>query len=325
MNNENDLISVIIPVYNVEKELRRCLDSIIGQTYRNLEIILVDDGSTDKSGSICDEYENKDSRTKVIHKRNGGLSDARNCGIEIATGNYITFVDSDDYVTADYVEYLLMEAKKNGADVSIVSHKKIWNENDQLNDVKEIQKIFTPIEAVEDLFYQRHIETSAWGKLYRRNIFQNIRFPVGLLYEDLATTYLLLLNSKKIVWSNAKKYYYFQREDSIMYREFSEKKMDRIHISEEILDKVHLQYPELEKAAISRTFISCIQVFRELAMQNKEYIELQKEILAGIKKYRAIVLTDSRSKNMTRIIALASFAPSQVLIIFGKLYKRVYK
>ena len=170
------LISVIIPVYNVELYLRRCVDSVINQTYKLLEIILVDDGSTDSSGKICEEYSKTDNRIKVIHKTNGGLSDARNAGIEICKGDYITFVDSDDWIDPDLVKHLYDIIVKFNADISIGMYKKVYDNfiNDKC--IKEFYNVYeyAGTKALEELYVHRSFGVHACGKLYKRNLFDTL-------------------------------------------------------------------------------------------------------------------------------------------------------
>lgn len=209
------LVSIIIPIYKVEPYLRRCLDSIVNQTYTNLEIILVDDGSPDNCPQICDEYAEKDKRIVVLHKENGGLSDARNVGLDICKGEYISFVDSDDWVDEKYIEILLELAIKENADIAI-------GENIQTSDIcskpdnsSKIQT-YSSKEALYHLFSQNHIAfTISCGKLYRKELFSNLHFPIGKYHEDEFTTYILFYRSKKIVYTNSILYYYFRHSNSI--------------------------------------------------------------------------------------------------------------
>lgn len=231
-----DKISVVIPVYKVEKYLDECILSIINQTYKNLEIILVDDGSPDKCGEICDNYSKIDNRIVVIHKENGGLSDARNVGIEIATGNYISFIDSDDYVNLKYFEILYNNIKKYDADVSICSYLKFYdgenlNNDDNINyyNNKQIEKK----EALYNLYGKnRQNYVVAWGKLFDISLFNSLRFPKNKIHEDSFITYKIYINSKKIIYTNNKLYFYRQRENSIMTY-ISEKRLDDIESIEE--------------------------------------------------------------------------------------------
>ena len=211
----HSLVSIIVPIYKVEPYLRRCLDSIVNQTYTNLEIILVDDGSPDTCPQICDEYAAKDKRIVVIHKGNGGLSDARNAGLEISKGEYISFVDSDDWVDEKYIEILLNSAIAENTDIAIGENIQT---NGFCNKPKNIStiKTYSSKEALYHLFSQNHIAfTISCGKLYKKELFSNLHFPIGKYHEDEFTTYILFYRSKKIVYTNCILYYYFRHSNSI--------------------------------------------------------------------------------------------------------------
>ena len=221
---DKDLITVVVPVYNVEKYIKKCIDSIINQTYKNIEIILVNDGSTDNSGKICNDYAKKDCRIKVIHKENGGLSDARNFGIENTTGKYITFVDSDDYIEIDYVEYLYNLVVKNKVDISICSMfidstKKHINQGKKFKD-----NIFDTKKCYEYMLLEKGFTISAPAKLYLSELFRDIKYPTGMLCEDNGTTYKLIAKCDRIAYGCQSKYHYVAREDSIMRSTFNPKK-----------------------------------------------------------------------------------------------------
>lgn len=216
MSQEKALISIIIPVYKVEKYLEKCIQSVINQTYENLQIILVDDGSPDNCGKICDEYAKKDHRIEVIHKSNGGLSDARNKGLEIAKGEYIGFVDSDDYIEADMYEVLYNLLKQYNADVSIcnfytVSQGKISIKNAD-NGINEYNRI----EILKEILLDKNIQSYAWNKLYKKELFDEIKYPIGKKYEDIGTTFFLLEKCNKVVVTGKSEYYYINRQDSIV-------------------------------------------------------------------------------------------------------------
>lgn len=206
-------ISIIVPIYNVEQYLRECVDSILAQSYQNLEIILVDDGSPDRCGAICDEYAAADPRIKVIHKVNGGLSDARNAGLEVATGDYIGFVDSDDWIAPDMFSYLLKGLEENEAEIAMCNvikftEKKYWDERVMP------RRVYTGEEALDALFSDR-MENYAWNKLYKAALWQDIRFPVGKNFEDILTTYKTFEKATRVVQLLGAKYYYRIRTDSI--------------------------------------------------------------------------------------------------------------
>lgn len=213
-----DLISVIIPVYKVEKYIGKCVDSVINQTYRNLEIFLVDDGSPDNCPAICDEYAQKDSRVKVIHKPNGGLSDARNAALDVMTGDYVTFVDSDDYLAPDAVEILYYSLKKEDADVSVGNMVSV-DENgkeEMLSGFSSDHKVLTGSDVLSTIN-----RPNAPSKLYKSEIYKNIRFPVGRLYEDVFVYHKVLAKTKKMVLTGKTVYYYLTRSGSIMRGEYN--------------------------------------------------------------------------------------------------------
>ena len=230
-----ELISVIVPIYNVEKYLNKCIESIINQSYSNLEIILVDDGSKDSSGIMCDSYILKDKRIKVIHKENGGLSDARNVGLDKAKGEYIVFIDSDDWIDEKMIEILYNIVKKNNSDISICDYFLAYNEEiqTQKEDIEVIN--LSNIEALKKI-YDKDLGVCmivAWNKLYKRNLFKDdIRYPYGKIHEDEFTTYKLLYKAEKISYTNQKMYYYRQRENSIT-SSFNKKRLDCLEAFDE--------------------------------------------------------------------------------------------
>lgn len=221
------LISIIVPIYNVEKYLRRCVDSIAKQTYRNLEILLIDDGSTDSCGKICDEYAAFDKRINVIHKTNGGLSDARNVALDICTGDYIVFIDSDDFVSELYIENLYNSIIFSGADMSSCQFIEFYD-GGSAPQAKSISKkdilVLNSERYLEKMLYQNFAETCAWGKIYKRFLFDDIRFPYGKLYEDVPTTYKVILKCMKTAIIPNTDYYYYQRSESIHNAKFKLKK-----------------------------------------------------------------------------------------------------
>ena len=233
-----DLISVIIPVYNTEKYLSKCIDSFINQTYKNLELILIDDGSTDSSPEICDKYKLKDKRIKVIHKKNGGLSDARNIGIKEATANLITFYDSDDFVEKDYIEYLYSLKMKYNTQMSVCAYN-VCNEKGEIHFMIKSKE---EASLNKSLFYEKMlneegITVSACFKLYEKKLFKNVQFPVGKICEDNGTTYKIVNNViGNIAYGEKAKGYYVIHSNSIMRSSFSLRKLDMIELTDEMCD-----------------------------------------------------------------------------------------
>ena len=214
----NDLISVILPIYKVEKYLKKCIESILTQTYKNLDIILVDDGSPDKCGEIIEEFQKKDKRIRTIHQNNGGLSAARNNGIKIANGKYIVCIDSDDWIEKDMIEVLYKNIVNTNSDISICEfieedeYGKILSNKKYNNEIIE----FSSIEALRSLIKQDILTNHAWNKLYKKNLFDEIEYPKGQLMEDVSTTYKLFEKANKIVYQNTVLYHYIQRGTSIL-------------------------------------------------------------------------------------------------------------
>lgn len=226
MNNE--LISVILPIYNVELYLKECIESVISQSYKNLEIILVDDGSTDQSPYICDEYVKIDSRIKVIHKENGGLSDARNVGIQASSGSYIALVDSDDLIAQSFIEELYEGCIKSNAMIAACAYSKFSNEDEIVcSNNQDNAQVISGRELIKQIYLGQAGEFGfvAWNKLYRRDLFDSIQYPFGRIYEDTFTTYKLFLNSNQIALLNKSLYFYRIRPESIMSTMVSLKKI----------------------------------------------------------------------------------------------------
>lgn len=252
-----DKISVIVPIYKVEEYLHRCVDSIINQIYTNLEIILVDDGSPDNCPAICDEYAEKDSRIRVIHKKNGGLSDARNAGLEIATGEYIGFVDSDDWIHKDMYNVLYNTIKKNNADIVECG---ILSTYEYIDDKKidNIQmQIYSKSDSIGALITQE-IRQTVWNKLYKKTVINSILFDVGKLHEDEFWTYKILDRSNKLIKIDKKMYYYFQRENSIMSNSYSIKRLDALEARYKRYLFIEQKYPEYTKDAKLDLFYICL-------------------------------------------------------------------
>lgn len=229
------LISVIVPVYNVEKYIRRCVKSIIDQKFKDFELILIDDGSPDSCGKICDEYAEIDNRIHVIHQKNGGLSAARNAGIdwviESSCSEWITFVDSDDWVTNDYLERLYKAVQKYKTKVSVGRFKRVKSEEQ----TQIIEKEVVLISPEELWLTDRANATVAWGKLYHKTLFQEIRYPIGRINEDEFVTYKILFEFDKIALVLDELYMYFQNDESIMNSKWSLKRLDVLDAFEEQL------------------------------------------------------------------------------------------
>ena len=224
-----DLISVIVPVYKVEKFLDRCIGSIVNQTYRNLEIILVDDGSPDNCGAMCDAWAEKDSRIKVIHKQNGGLSDARNAGMAIATGNYIGFVDSDDYIAPNMYQLLYEHIISNECDIAACGVEMVWEDGTPSRSLTKAGNCILDCEAaMEACIQESWLKQPVWYKLYKTVLVQNIPFPVGKYHEDVFWTYQAVARATSVSVFDTPCYFYLQRKSGIMGESFSLRRLDAL-------------------------------------------------------------------------------------------------
>lgn len=319
-----ECITVVIPVYNVEQYLKESIESVISQTYRNLEIILIDDGSTDNSGSICDYFANQDCRIKVIHKENGGLSEARNTAIQIAKGKYITFVDSDDVISRNMIDYLWRAIKSNEGDISICNFSCFREDLPVFYNKEEYiePEHLTGVAGIELMFYQIYSDVSASYKLYSTVLFSNIKYPKGLIFEDLATTYRLFLIANKVSYINIPLYYYRQRKGSIRHSRFKKIDMCSLDIVHDI--EKNLKYSNtfdiLKKSFYARSLSVSFQVLMKDIPKN--CVEYEKELLNYIKRFRVIVIFDKKARMKTRIAAIFSFFGSGIC---RKIYNHMYK
>ncbi|MDY3745755.1 MAG: glycosyltransferase family 2 protein [Lachnospiraceae bacterium] len=314
MRNKYPLVSVIIPVYNVEMYLERCIKSILNQSYKYIEIVLVDDGSTDSSGLLCDKFANLDKRIRVIHKRNGGLSDARNAALDIISGSWVTFVDSDDWVDKDYVKEMLLAAEgtKSAIAAAVYINVKDEEKNNKKTCNKKKIKVLDNAEAVEALLYQRYYTTAACCKLFSAKLWRNVRFPVGKLYEDVHTVYEVFKKANKVAFLNKVLYFYFQRSGSIVREQFSLRKMDYVTNCNLLLRAVETDYPKLKNGAVSRLLWAELHLL--IHMNNYENYKSEYTMLwKDIKKYRKIILLDPKCRLKNKIVLLLSYGGDKVL------------
>ena len=273
-----ELVSIVVPIYNVEQYLEKCVESICRQTYENLEIILVNDGSPDQCGQMCEEYAKKDNRIKVIHKKNGGLSDARNSGVKLATGKYLLFVDSDDYIAKDLVEKTVTVAEKNNCDMVLYDYYYVEPDN------VEIRSTIVPANKVISLEQEHTLllaATSACAKLFNREFYvkANCPFPQGIYFEDLATTSIFFMRAKRVYYLKEPLYYYINRENSIMTgKNFEKSSHDKLVALEHVLSaykkegKYEEYRQELEYLVFANEYFEPSKVLA-LAGEDGEYLE----------------------------------------------------
>lgn len=282
-SQSRDLISIIVPIYNVEQYLPKCLDSIINQTYKNLEIILVDDGSTDNSGMICDEYAKKDERFRVIHQQNAGVSFARNVGLKNCTGNYIGFVDPDDYISKDMYEILYNTLINNNSSISMCDYSLYYDSDIEFSITGETVK-YNNIEAMQQLVLNKDITSHLWNKLYKKELFDGISFPNNKIYEDVGTIYLLFEKSDLIVKNNSIQYAYYQRQNSLCNSIEQKKLFDYIEMINIRYEYLKEKYPKMTKVLdASKTQYALIYSFR-IAKAKDEKLYNNKILINETKK-----------------------------------------
>lgn len=303
------LVTVIIPIYKVENVLRRCIESVLNQKYNNIEVILVDDGSPDGCGAICDEYVQRDERIRVIHKDNGGLSDARNAAIDIMRGDYVTFIDSDDYVNNYYISHLIEAIQIDDCDMACSWFETVYEgERPKTHLVTALvnYKLNDKYGYLGKMLYQQVAESSAWGKLYKKKIFQELRYPKGHLYEDIAIIHKIVEQCERICIIGNVDYYYWQRKTSIMYQPFSEQQMDAIYYLNDLGEYINKKYPGLYKAFCCRHLSMSSNIICRIE-DEKRYKFQVNFLWNGIKENRMVVLLDLDGRKKARLAAGVSF------------------
>lgn len=310
-------ISIIVPVYNVEKYLKKCIDSILSQTYTNLDIILVNDGSTDNSGMICEDYAKKDKRITVIHKKNGGLSSARNAGLDIAKGEYIGFVDSDDFIADNMYEILYHSIIDYNCDISIARLQSSDSEEKRDFKVRKMNKF----EALERTIVPYDLEIGIPTRLYKRFIFDNLRFDVGKIYEDFLILTDIFLRAENVVFNGNAVYYYLIRSGSITHPE-------TIKVSENIIEAASKTLIALKKEKKLKPDIvwGCLRRAKDMmhycskdisVKNNKDFIEKLRILYKNYYSYivRSKLLT---FKEKVSLFLFCYFLPFFILIVNRK-------
>ena len=312
-------ISIIVPVYNVEKYLERCVESLINQTHKNIEIILVDDGSKDNSGKLCDELAQRDSRIIVYHKENGGLSDARNYGIDKSTSDYVGFVDSDDFVDEDMYEILLSNLLKFDSEISFCRLNDVFNDDITKDNTENKPYLMTSEQAIKMVLEAKVFSVTAVNKLYKKSLFDQIRFDKGKIAEDAFIMVDLLSRCEKIAATEAKKYYYMHRENSITTQKFTPKFLNVIEAYEKNAKIVSNKYPDLKYQADTRICWAYFYVLDRL-LKDEEYKDekLETELIQYLKKHKKFILSNSLF-NAKRKLSFVT------LLINKNLYKTILK
>ena len=313
-------ISVIVPVYNVEKYLSRCVDSILAQTYENLEIILVDDGAKDSSGAICDEYAAKDGRVRVIHKENGGLSSARNAGIEAATGAYLAFVDSDDWIVPEAYSYLMEQMLRNDVLLVCAGRYDVDGETGEktLGLCPEKEEVITGEEMAGRIFTWDNCDSSACDKLYHAALFREHRYPKGVVCEDLPVTYRIALDAGKVAMCPKPIYHYFHRSGSISMSSVSDKTFHYSRHTAEIYPYIQKHHPAIAPQArflrVRSLYHLCLMLEQSEAEVRSRYTKERKQTRRALGKHMGFILQCPRFGMQEKI--------TDLLLILG-LYRLV--
>lgn len=302
---QNELISIIVPVYNVAEYVGICIKSLVSQTYKKIEIFLVDDGSTDASGEICKEWAKRDARITYLYKENGGAASARNAALDRCCGQYIAFVDSDDYIDNNYIEVLHSAIVENGADISICGWKNETGSTAAKSDTVKGNIVYSKTEAMNKLLYQEEFDTAMWAKLYKAQLFAEIRFPEGNIYEDIAIIYKVFDLVEQVVYTSYEGYHYLLRETGTTLKKFSVKKMDLIDVVEEMEEYILERCPEVQSAMRSKFVRANFHIYLQIP-RTKEFLTERKRIEKNINKYRKNILSDKRTRRGTKIALLLS-------------------
>lgn len=318
-------ISIIVPVHNVEQYLEDCLNSILEQTFDNFEIILVNDGSSDQSGKICDLYAQKDYRVKVVHQVYGGVSSARNVGVSISKGAYIGFVDGDDHIDKNMYMELYSLCINKSCDIAVC---KLGREIDGKlinRDGKEFIKEMDNTEGMRELFKGVLYRFSLCNKLFNRTCFENVEFPESRIHEDLSTTYKLFAKAKKVIYTNYIGYFYVKRSNSILTSKFNEKRLDAFTGWDEILQFMNNQYPNLSIEFIPCFVYNCIDNVYYILNQLENKYEKEKHLLRiqfYVNKYYKSIMKCKNYSNKYKYLLLLLHFNIRLLILIDQFKSR---
>lgn len=312
-------LSIVVPIYNVEKYLKQCLDSLVNQTLSNIEIILVNDGSTDNSEAICQSYAERDGRIKLFSKPNGGLSDARNYGIQKVTSPIVGFVDSDDYVDYNMFQVLLELKQRSNAEIAVGGVKMAKNNGDvYMVRAVETETVSNRHDAMKELLKSKRITNSVCNKIFDATFFNYITFPVGKLYEDEYVTYRLFDQAEMIAMTNQVYYYYRSSPDSITHKAFSEREFDRIYASQIKLAHIQHAYPDLVQYAQRYLVYDCVMALSKMTEYQESYDVITRDV---IRKYIKCFLQGNYAKGTKIFAVFGAFSPKISVKMFN-IYKK---
>ena len=316
---ENEMVSIIVPVYNVEKYISRCIESLVRQSYKNIEIVLVDDGSTDSSGNICEEYSRCDNRIQVIHKKNGGQGSARNVGLKHSKGEYISFLDSDDYYELTAIEELLMGMKEKDLDISSCNYQRIDDTGHIMSifDNKYDDFVVDGTEAIKRMWYQEVINLSPWGKVYKRALWNDCYFEEYRYSEDYATMHKVYIKADRFGYIHKPLVNYTVRMDSAV-RTINERKFEILDIADIVVDYISKTHPELYDASIVSAMSANLHIFMKLPNIFGSYKDTANRCKTFIRNNMNTVMKDPRVNKRTRYALL-------LFMVHPELARTVYR
>ncbi|WP_066315239.1 glycosyltransferase [Bacillus sp. FJAT-29814] len=317
----NPKISIIVPVFNVENFIHDCLKSILNQTFRDFELILVNDGSTDQSGVICDEYAKSDKRITVIHKENGGQSSARNVGIDIATGDFLGFIDSDDWIDKDMYEILYTKVLETGSDIAacnLMQYNKDSTGYLYSNDTNN--QIYNRHDAMHELYLNERLTFSPCNKLYKKELFNGIRFKQGSILEDMDFAYRIIDKVNMLYYTGQPLYNYRFNENSTMRKTFSKKRLDEYNVRKDMYLFYLENYPEIANEVYAEWFLTGLMLYINI----EKYYQSEKNTYKYLidvdrKKLRALLSKESYNRKKKILLAAAVISP-KILVRFYRIY-----
>lgn len=320
-----NLVSIIVPIYKVAPFIEKCVTSLLAQTYTDIEIILVDDGSPDECPAICDAFASQDSRVHVVHQQNGGLSAARNAGIEVASGDYLAFVDGDDFVSPDYIQVLLNACKQYNTKMAACGYFEYYSEQRNTPVCVPDTVVLSSQEAVLDIFTMKNqVQVMAWNKLYARELFEKtgIRYPVGKIHEDVFTTYRCCAAAEKVVCVNKPCYYYVQREGSIISQTFSPKRLQLLDAVNSIKPFVEQYAPLYDEAYEYYVFLNDLTIINAMADSRYYDKQLFSKMACGIREQFEKLNKNPYFSRKNRLTYCVLKLGMRGYYVFRKLYKK---
>lgn len=326
MKNQNELVTVIVPIYKVEMYLERCVSSILNQSYQNLDVLLIDDGSPDSCGSMCDVFANSDNRIRVIHQNNKGLAETRNIGVANAIGNYIVFIDSDDYIEPNMISTLYNNLKSYKADLSCCGHLEEYPHGyTERNCFKDFIKVYTAEQALRCFLFTSEIDVVSWNKLYKKELFRNVVFPSGKLYEDHYTIYKLIDNASKIVYDSTPLYHYCKRDSSIGGVAFNNKTLQLRDALLEECSYITSKYPtilsEIEIAKITWLIV----VYNKMLLSDCVDESYLKALRKDIRGNMAFIVKSTFIEKIRKVQLLLLYVSPFLYAVFYRKYIKKYR